>query len=65
MWLMSRLTFLQYIFFLLCFCLQDFIKIVRLLLAAVSIIGLTYSSLRVTLEKCQCGAIAHLKLIAE
>ena len=37
---MFRITFLLQIYFQLCFCLQDFIHIVRLLLAAVSIYGL-------------------------
>ena len=38
---MFRITFLNQIFSLICFCLQDFTKVVRLLLAAVSINGLT------------------------
>ena len=38
---MFRMTFLNQIFSLICFCLQDFTKVVRLLLAAVSINGLT------------------------
>ena len=37
---MFRLTFLHQIFCQLCFCLKDFIKIVRLVLASVSINGL-------------------------
>ena len=37
---MFLLTFLHEIFSRLCFCLQDIIKIVRLLLAVVSINGL-------------------------
>ena len=37
---MFMLTFLHQIFFKLCFCLQDFIKNVRLLLAIVSVNGL-------------------------
>ena len=47
---MSRIKFLYRIFSQLCFCMRDFTKIVRLLLAAVSINGLTHSGLRVPLE---------------
>ena len=43
---MFWLTFLDQIFSWLCFCLQIIIKIVRLLLAAVSINGLTHSCLQ-------------------
>ena len=40
---MFSLIFPHQIFSKLCFCLQDFIKIVRQLLAAVSVNGLRYS----------------------
>ena len=42
---MFRIAFLRQIFTDLCFCLQDFIKIVWQLLAAVSIIGLMFTIL--------------------
>ena len=38
---MPRSNFLHQIFYQLCFCLQEFIKVVRSLLAAVSINALT------------------------
>ena len=42
--------FLHQIFFSFCFYLQDFIKFVRLFLAALSINGLTHLCLRVLLQ---------------
>ena len=48
---MFLLTFLHQIFFGLCFCLQNIIKIVRLLLASARINGITLICLlKITLE---------------
>ena len=49
-------TFLLQMSYYVCVCLQDFIKIVRLLLAAVSINGLTHSCLEI---KVRSGVWTH------